>query len=444
MSTDLRDPANRQGVFFGWFVVGASLLGLVFGFSSFMAIAFGQFITHLQAEFGWSRTAISGGATIVNTMVIFLAFGAGALIDRFGVRRTMLVSIFAFALLICSMGLLTGSIWHYYVLYVLVPIAGIGIYPISYSRLILNWFDRHRGIALGIALSGVGLAGMLLPPLIQGVIATAGWRYAYVAFGLLVLLVTLPTALRYLHERPEDRGLAPDGDPPGTHTAEVAAKYHGGDTLAHALTQRVFWQLLVAFGLLGAISMGALTHLAALVGDLGYGPAGISAVMFTYGLAAIIGRVTCGLLVDRYFAPYVATGFMISLTASMAMLAMGMPGLALYVAVVMFGLALGAEFDLMSFMVSRYQGLASYGKIYGTVYGVFSAGAALGPISLGWSYDNLDGYGPMLTVFAISMIVVIVLIATLGPYRWQVRKDEPSHETTVVAPGVTVLPQDQR
>jgi MFS family permease len=190
------------------------------------------------------------------------------------------------------MGLLTGSLWHYYLLYVLVPIAGIGIYPISYSRLILNWFDRHRGIALGIALSGVGLAGMLLPPLIQGVIATAGWRYAYVAFGLLILLVTLPTALRYLHERPEDRGLAPDGDPPGTHTAEVAARYHGGDTLAHAFTQRVFWQLLVAFGLLGAISMGALTHLAALVGDLGYGPAGISAIMFTYGLAAIVGRVS--------------------------------------------------------------------------------------------------------------------------------------------------------
>jgi MFS family permease len=116
---------------------------------------------------------------------------------------------------------------------------------------------------------------------------------------------------------------------------------------------------------------------------------------------------------------------------------MGMPGLALYVAVVMFGLALGAEFDLMSFMVSRYQGLASYGKIYGTVFGVFSAGAALGPISLGWSYDNLGGYGPLLTAFAGLMVIVIVLIATLGPYRWQVRKDEPSHETGVAGTGTS-------
>ncbi len=429
MSTDLRDPANRQGVFFGWFVVGASLLGLVVGFSSFMAIVFGLFITHLQAEFGWSRTAISAGATIVNTMVIFLAFFAGALIDRFGVRRTMLVSIVAFALLICSMGLLTDSLWHFYLLYVLVPIAGIGIYPISYSRLILNWFDRHRGIALGIALSGVGLAGMLLPAVIQSTIEIAGWRYAYVAFGLLVLLVTLPTAWRFLHERPEDRGLAPDGDPPGTHTAEVAARYHGGDTLAIALRQRVFWQLLIAFGLLGAISMGALTHLAAMASDRGYTSAGITSIMFTYGLAAIVGRVACGLLVDRFFAPYVATGFMVSLTISMVLLAMGMPGPAFYLAVVMFGLALGAEFDLMSFMVSRYQGLASYGKIYGTVYGMFSAGAALGPISLGWSFDNLGGYAPLLTVFAGCMLLVIVLIATLGPYRWIVNREEPSHES---------------
>jgi MFS family permease len=433
MTTDLRDPSNRQRLFFGWYVVGASLLGLVFGFSSFMAMAFGLFVTSLESAFGWSRTAISFAPTIVNTLVIFLALAAGALIDRLGVRRVMLFSIVAFGLLICSMSMLTGSLWHYYLLYFLVPIAGIGLFPVSYSRLILNWFDRHRGLALGIALSGVGLAGVLLPPLLQGVIATAGWRVAYLTFGLAVLLITLPLAYWVLRERPEDMGLAPDGDPPGTHTAAVAAQYHGGDTLAAALRQRSYWQLLIAFALLGAISMGTLTHLPALISDRGISGSGVAAIMSTFGAAAIIGRITCGLLVDRFFAPLVATGFMVLLTGSIVLLALGIEGAALVIAAILFGLALGSEFDLMSFMVSRYQGLASYGKIYGTVYALFSAGAAIGPLALGWSFDNLGGYSPVLTVFIGGMVLAIILLATLGPYRWSVAREEPAHSTAQAA-----------
>lgn len=422
MTTTQGAAVRPSGVFFGWFVAGGSLLGLVFGFSSFMAIAFSLFITSLQGEFGWSRTEISFGSTIVNTLVIALSFGAGALIDRFGVRRVMLVSATAFGLLICSMAMLTGSLFHYYMLYVLVPIAGIGLYPISYSRLMLNWFDRHRGLALGIALSGVGLAGIIVPMILQSIIGGLGWRAAYLAFGLAVLLITLPLTIFVLRERPEDMGLAPDGDPPVAHTGQAAAKYYAGNTLTEAARQRTFWQLLVAFALLGAISMGTLMHLAPLVTDRGMDPRGVMAV---YGAAAIIGRIACGLLVDRFFAPFVAVGFMVLLTSGIGLFAAGFDGSLLYLAAFLFGLALGSEFDLMSFMVSRYQGLASYGKIYGAVYAVFSAGAAIGPLALGWSYDALGGYERVLTLFIGGMVVAIALLATLGPYRWNVVREEP-------------------
>ena len=405
-------------LYFGWWIVAATVIGLLFGYGTFVGITFGLFIKPLEAEFGWSRTQISFGLTVCQLLIIVMAPGYGLLVDRIGVRRLLLPGIAAFGLTLCAMALLTSSIFHFYLMYILIPFAGICTIPMTYTRVIMNWFDAKRGLALGIALSGVGLGAVILPPFLQHLISELGWRSAYFAMGGLVLMISLPVNFLLIRERPEELELN-QTDSTGSEdaTAHRSDMEIAGLTVRDAIHDRAFWLLFIVFGSVGFVSIGPLTHFVAMLTDRGI-PAHEAARIFSLlGIALILGRIGCGYLLDRYFAPYVAFIFLSGMALGIAILGLDSSWGATMIGAILLGLGVGAEFDLMAYLVSRYLGLRSYGQLYGYLYAAFGLGAGTGPVLMGWLFDELGDYTLGLAILSVLGFILAVLVSRLGPYR---------------------------
>ncbi|MGI9228911.1 MAG: MFS transporter, partial [Gammaproteobacteria bacterium] len=158
----------------------------------FTVFVFGTLIAPLQAEFGWRRGDISFALTMTNIGVIIASPLLGLLIDRYGVRKVLLPSLILMGLTVASMYLLSADIRHLYLLFFLIPLLGAGTLPQSYSRVIIAWFVRRRGIALGLTLSGFGVGAMLAPIFMQYMIENQGWRIAFIFFSAAIFFIALP------------------------------------------------------------------------------------------------------------------------------------------------------------------------------------------------------------------------------------------------------------
>ena len=201
------EPGRKM--FYGWWVVIGSIVGLALGYSVVAVMSFGTFIKPLEESFGWTRGQISLGPTIIGLTAIVVFPYTGSLVDRFGVRKILLPSTILFGLVISSMYFLTGSLWHLYAMCVLIPILGAGTAPMTYSRLIVAWFDKKRGLALGVGLAGVGLGTTLVPMIASYFIEHYSWREAYLALGIMIIVLVWPLAKLLLKEAPAELGLFP-------------------------------------------------------------------------------------------------------------------------------------------------------------------------------------------------------------------------------------------
>jgi MFS family permease len=405
----------RTRFFYGWKVVGCSVIGLACGWAAIGVFSFGAFIKPLEAEFGWQRGEISLALLALNLTGIVMSPLLGIVVDRHGVRKILLPSCLMLGVLVSSLYLLTNSLFHFYSVWFLVAVLGCATAPLSYSNVIVRWFDRRRGLALGIALAGVGLGAALIPPLAQAVITNYGWREAYLAIGGVVLLISLPLIIVFLRDSPEQMGLHPDGD-----TAEAHAARDDGSLLGYvlheALRMRSFWLMVAIFFLVGLFITSVIVHLIPLLIERGVSPGKAATAQSLLGLSLIFGRVFAGHLMDRFFAPFVSVVFLIGPAFGLAILAAGASGTGAYVAVVLCGLAIGAEFDVMSYLTSRYFGLRSFGLLFGFFYAALLLGSAIGPVLMGYNHDLTGEYNIVLWWMSGAAAVAVVLTAILGPY----------------------------
>ena len=281
-------------------------------------------------------------------------------------------------------------------LYVLFPIVGltsVGQTPAAYSKAISAWFDRQRGLALGIALAGVGLGTAVIPQLSQFLIQSFGWRKAYVGLGIAIILLAFIPAALFVRE-PAAKAL-----PKGPSSAPAAA----GLTLREALTGSWRYWALTRF-LPGAVSInGTLTQVVPLLTDRGFPIAVAVGALSGSGLAIIAGRIFSGYCLDKIFGPYVAIVFFLLPLAGVVLLYSGAAGSVPLIGTFLCGLGIGAEFDLMAFFVGRYFGVKSFGALYGLMFGVSQIGNAVGSDIMGWSFQILHSYIPALSFFIVAL-----------------------------------------
>ena len=407
-------------IFYGWWNVATGFVGMGFSYAMFTIFAFGVFVKPLADEFGWTRGELSFAITMTNFAVVLASPSLGFIIDRFGVRRVLILSVVMMGLTVASMSLLSASIWHFYALYFLIPLLGAGTLPQSYSRVLIAWFERRRGIALGISLSGFGVGAMLVPVAAQLMIDNYGWRMAYAGFGAAVLALALPMVVFVLRESPAEMGLEPDGGPAQAAGAGDAANGvkppDGGLSCREAARTRSFWLILVSFMLVGIGITSVIAHLVPMLTDRGVAPADAALYMSSLALGLIAGRLLAGFLMDYFFAPYVAACFLLGLLAGIVILASGTAGVPALIAAVLVGMATGSEISEIAYICSRYFGPRAFGLIYGLMFSAFQLGSMAGSPLMGLYHDHAGNYAGALWVVAALVAAGTVLIVLLGPY----------------------------
>ncbi|HVW70761.1 MAG TPA: MFS transporter, partial [Steroidobacteraceae bacterium] len=310
----MRRAAGGERVLLG------SMLGLALSPGTIVFYTLGVLMEPITAATGWTRGQVSFAASVFTAVLIFAIPAVGRLLDRFGVRAVLLPSIALFGFALIAAGR-ASTLWQLYLAFAALAALGAGANSVSYMRAVCTWFDRHRGLAIGIAQSGMGIGVMLMPTLTQALLQRGGWSFAYAGLGACVLLIALPVVALLVVEAPPVgaapvKPSAPSVEPAASapaaeHRGAPAVEHPGaaaadGVPPAEALRQLRFWILVVGFFLLaGAINSAAL-HLVPLLQTSGVARDTALLAASVFGGAMLLGRIMTGLLVDRYFAAYIA------------------------------------------------------------------------------------------------------------------------------------------
>jgi MFS family permease len=396
----------KTGIFASrWWLVAGAVLGLMLNTGVVSNFAFAVFLKPITEDLHIGRATL-GSALVIGSLVgTCVAPFFGRAIDYFGLRIAHMTMIFFFAVTTAMLGLLQPAYGILALLFAVHGLFGAGQSPIAYSKAVAAWFDKDRGLALGIAIAGVGLGVAVIPTSVNWVIQHYGWRWAYPALGGAILLFALLPV--YLFER------EPPAPPERAHDARSEAL--PGLTLRQSIAQWRFWAMTIAFFVTIIAVNGTLTQVVALMTDRGQPLRAAVFALSMSGIALTLGRIVSGFCLDRFHGPYVATAFFSSAAIGVALLA---TGLSPFWGTVLCGLGIGAEVDLMAFLVSRYFGIRHFGAVYGLMFALFSLGVGLGPWLMGLSHDYLKSYVPMMIVFEVALATAIALLLPLGPYRF--------------------------
>lgn len=390
-------------------LLGATI-GAGCGLSSISFYTHSVFVPAISADTDWSRGDIQLGVTIMILMAIVSAPAVGFLIDRYGARRIALCSIPLYGLTLASFSLVGTSLATYYAVWAVMSLLAAGTLPLTWTRVVNAWFDTSRGLALGITLAGTGIAATFAPSYVNTLIGQFGWREAYALLALTATLIAMPIVFAFFR------------DPPQIIATETAhTPKQTGYAFSDAMKSYRFWLMAIGILLVAAGIGGLITNTFPMLLDRGVSATEAAGYLGLIGVSVIMGRLVVGALLDRFWAPMIAAVFLAApCISAMILSGQSLSPVTITIAVLIIGLAAGAELDLMAFLVSRYFGLVSYGSIYGALYVSFSIGAGVAPFAFGTAYDQFGSYEPILAVVSGMSIVGAVLLLFLGPYPREV------------------------
>lgn len=388
----------------GWLLILAGLVGTGCGISGISIYTVGVFTKPLADTFGWSRAEIQGLLTCYVAGVLIGGPIVGAIMDRRGVRGVTVVSSLGFGLGLAVLGLGTTNLFQFYAIGVLSGAIGAGTTSITWSRAIMSEFKAKRGFALGLALTGSGICAAIVPTYSTWLVATYGWRFAYVGLAILPALIAAPVAWVVLGKLGNTIGRVDQPVRPET-----------GVTLKEAVRGYAFWGIGIGLFFAGLGTSGVAPHLIPLLTDRGLSPMEAAQIATFLGVAVVAGRVVAGYLVDRFWPPGVAA-VVLGIPAIAAIILTGEDNsrVTITIAAMMVGFAGGAEFDLLAFLTARYLGFKQYGLIYGCMYGLFVTATGLSPVAVGMVFDNLGTYVPALYAISACFVASAVMMLTLG------------------------------
>jgi predicted MFS family arabinose efflux permease len=301
-----------------------------------------------------------------------------------------------------------SRLWELYLFSLILGMAAPGTNSISYGLVVSRWFNRRRGLALGLMMIGIGAGAIVAPPLARTLIASYGWRATYTGFGWAALLLAMPTVAIFLKERPHlFASQLPGNDAEGWLWREIRSS-------------RDFWLMIVVFVLVSASVQACLIHLTQIMADHGAKAYAAAFAASVSGAALLIGRVATGYFLDRYSGSSVARVVFAIAALGIALLSVRTSG-AMFAGAFLVGLGLGAEADIIAYLLGRYFGLRSFGTAFGFAFGLFVLAGGVGPLLMGIAFDRTGSYRIALAAFCIATALAAVLVGRLGPYRFEAK-----------------------
>lgn len=392
-------------------MVAVALFGISTGPAAFGLASMGLVSGPLHEEFGWSLSQISGAVSLMMLSTAACMPIAGRLVDRWGARRVLLPS-----LIILGVAFLLApfirSYWQFLALYLVMGTLAVGTNSVAYMRILSSWFDRRRGLAIGIAGSGTGLGFAYVPALSALLVAQYGWRGCYIGLGAILLFVTLPLVFFVLKETPEEVGLCVDGESSAAETV-TAPK---GMSVREAIRTRDFWVLGGVFVGLAFALYGLMPHLVPLLTSRGLSEAAAASIASLFGLAAFGGRLLIGFLLDKFDARKIALLFFSLSAVGLFSLNFPLPYWAFVGTALLLGGSLGAEVDMLAYLISRYFGLTAFSQIFSVMFSAVMVAMGVAPLVFGLVFDRTGSYSAILALGGPICIAAIGLVLLLRPY----------------------------
>jgi predicted MFS family arabinose efflux permease len=301
------------------------------------------------------------------------------------------------------LGLFVQTITTFIILAMLQAVLGSASSPLAYTRAINSVFERQRGLALGIALSGAGIAATFGPALVSSAMDAFGWRGAYFAMALFtaVVGVVIVVVLSRLS----------GAKTPVTIDADAAS-----NDFKIAKASRPYWIIMAAIFCLSLGLGGLMIHFVPILLEMDFTTSNAAKIAGVIGIAVVLGRLLVGFAVDRIFAPRVAIAILLACVCGVLALATLGSVVAVPAAFVI-GFSVGAEVDLIGYLVARYFGINAYGQIYGRQYATFLIATGLSPVILGAVRDATGNYTASLFTAAAFMVLSASLFAKLPKFE---------------------------
>lgn len=400
----------------------AAWMGFFVGPNAVLSSTQGQFMVPMARDFGLSRTMISVVFLISPLGVAVCLPAAGRAMDRWGLRRVLIPGLVCFSLC-CMATAFVHSLWLLLVVTSLLSVTAAMHSSVGYAKVISQWFDRRRGTVLGLAVAlGSGAGSALFPQFVGRLLASHGWRGAWIGLGSVVLALGLPVMILLLHQPPRDaRAPAP------MSAADHAPASADGATRREALTSVSFWLIFVAILCTMTALLGTVLHAFPMLTDRGFAPDVATTAVSLIFVGSIIGQFSSGLLLDSWDSPRAALPFFITALFGVLIVHTTHAQASLLTGAVLLGAALGAENGLAAYLTSRYFGLRAYGSIFSWVFSAACLGVAVGLLLMGGAHDVFGSYAPMRYVFCLLVLAGITCIALLGPYVYSRRTATPDH-----------------
>lgn len=378
----------------------------------------------MSAEFGWGRSTLSSAYLVAAPVMAILFIIIGPLLDRFGVRRVLIPGCLLFGAGTAMLSQLDGSVAQLLMIKIVVTALSTVPTGVAFGKVISRHFTERRGTMLGLCLGGGGGVGMMIMPLAAAhLLETGGWRLAYTGVGILAAMVGVLAALAL-----------PDDMPAVRKAGEVTADLPGIDG-------SIAWRsptfiLMMATTLLACMVLnGTLAHMAAIITDGGLSVTQAAGAMSIYALAMVCGQFGIGLVLDKWPTPRLAVPIFLTVLTGVVLLHFATSHALLVLGAACVGAGAGSEYGLLPYMVSRYFGLRSFGRLYGLVYSASAIGTGIGPFAMGLVFDLTGNYGRALFAFEAAILVVIALMLRLPGYTFAPNGERMTDRQDVGASG---------
>lgn len=398
---------KKDKIFYGWWIVVGCILITATMVPPIMALS-NKYLLQVTADMGISRSAFTMANTILQALGIFISPIVSSKLAKGDMRKIQSISIIGYVLAYASYSFAQSAV-HLYISAFFLGIFYLNATLIPVSMMITNWFVKKRGLAMSLAMAGIGIGGSIFSPILTYLLGAFGWRSTYRIMALIIFVIAFPTAVFLLKKRPEDMGLKPYGvDETEENNKKKQTEEHGIQiSVADSKGKLFFWLLLIGMLANGIINSGALGQFPPAIEEL-HGAAVQASIISLYSLTGILGKVVLGWISDKYGAITSAIAGCVLFGSSFIFMLAGENVSMLYIMAILFGLGNAIGTVTPPLVTSAIFGTEKYGEAYGIANSFTQIGLSIGSLLVAAIFDSSGSYT---SAWVLLMVLTVVTCA---------------------------------
>ena len=428
-----QEKSGRSPIFFGWYILAASFIILFFNAGARFSIS--VMFKPIAAEFGWSRSTISFAFFLQMAVYAISLSVVGRLYDRYGPKWVIIISTLFLSVGYMMVSLI-DSFWQFLIFYGVIAAVGLGGTSVPiFAALTSKWFEKGRGLAVSMGLSGNCMGQFALVPLITYFVINHGWRISHFLIGFVMLVVNIALALLVIKGDPDALGLRPYGSG-GGEPSEEQTGFEASDlvqkdlSLTEAMGTLSFWLIFMAMYFCGGVDFLVATHLIPFVTDHGISPTTGGHLFAWLGLMSMVGILVAGPVSDL-IGNKIPLAIIFLLRVLLFLLILKYQNLfSFYVFSLLFGVTFLISAPLLPVLTGKLYGFSHVGLISGFITTFHHLGAGLGGFIGGLIYDKTGSYQGAFFLLALMSMLAFFCFLGIKEKRYRPSMKQPIHEAS--------------